>query len=192
MIYLLIFGAVLLTNLLPAFAPPTWALLVFFRLHYSINSWSLLALGVCGAVLGRYFLARGFSLIGPRLSKKTQGNLRSAATLLETKRSASFITLALFALSPISTAQLFEAAGLARTKLKPLLLAFALGRSISYAGYVFGAGALKSISIGKTLLAGITSPWALFIQFVLLLGFIPLTKINWHRFLGNHETTKNP
>lgn len=181
--YLIIFAAVMATNLIPAFAPPTWALLVYFRLHTSAASWGLLALGLGAAVLGRYLLAKSFAAIGPRLSARTQDNLHSAAALLEQKRSVSVMTLALFALTPISSAQLFEAAGLSGAKLKPLLLAFTAGRGISYAGYVFGTGALKHVEFTKTILQGITSPWAIGVQLLLLVGFVPLTRINWRRFL---------
>ena len=188
LIYLLIFGAVLVTNLLPAFAPPTWALLVYFRFHTSANSWSLLALGLGAAVLGRYLLAKSFAALGPRLSQRTQDNLHSAAALVEQRLSVGVMTLALFALTPISSAQLFEAAGLARAKLRPLLLAFTIGRGISYAGYIFGTGALKNVGITKTILEGVTSPWAIGVQILLIGSLVPLSRINWHRFLKKEQS----
>ena len=189
--YLLVFGAVLVTNLLPAFAPPTWALLVYFRLHLSVNPWPLLILGLGAAVLGRFLLARSFQALGPRLSQRTQDNLHSAALLLEKKRSVGVATLALFALAPVSSAQLFEAAGLTGAKLKPLLLAFTVGRGISYAGYVFGAGALKNVAFWKIILQGISSPWAIAVQLLVIVGFVPLTRINWHRFLDKKSQPKH-
>lgn len=180
---LAIFAAVFVTNLLPAFAPPTWALLVFFKLQTTVNPLGLVIIGVLGAVLGRYFLARASSKLGPRLRESTRENLRAAAQLLESRRSVNYLTLILFALSPVSSAQLFEAAGLTGTNLQPLLMAFVIGRSISYSGYVFGATALKHTSFAKILVAGFTSPWAIAIQVLLLIGFIPLTRINWGKFL---------
>jgi len=181
---LFIFAAVFITNLLPAFAPPTWALLVFFKLQTPVNPLALVIIGVLGAVLGRYFLARASSKLGPRLRESTRENLRAAAQLIESKKSINYLTLILFALSPVSSAQLFEAAGLTGTNLQPLLMAFVIGRSISYSGYVYGATALKHTSLAKILAAGFTSPWAIAIQVLLLLAFIPLTRINWKRFLG--------
>ena len=181
---LAIFAAVFVTNLLPAFAPPTWALLVFFKLQTTVNPLGLVIIGVLGAVLGRYFLARASSKLGPRLRESTRENLRSAAQLIESKKSINYLTLILFALSPVSSAQLFEAAGLTGINLQPLLMAFVIGRSISYSGYVYGATALKHTSLAKILAAGFTSPWAIAIQVLLLLAFIPLTRINWKRFLG--------
>jgi hypothetical protein len=121
--------------------------------------------------------------LGPRLKEKTRENLRAAAQLIESKRSVTYLTLILFALSPVSSAQLFEAAGLTGTNLQPLLMAFVIGRSISYSGYVFGASALKHTSFAKILMAGFTSPWAIAIQVLLLVGFIPLTRINWKQYL---------
>ena len=49
MSYLAAFGTVLGVNLLPAFAPPTWAVLVFFRLQSGLNP---VALVLEGAVVG--------------------------------------------------------------------------------------------------------------------------------------------
>ena len=46
--YLAAFGTVLGVNLLPAFAPPTWAVLVFFRLQSGLNP-VVLVLGECGS-----------------------------------------------------------------------------------------------------------------------------------------------
>lgn len=187
MIYLAIFGAVLVTNVIPAFAPPTWAVLVLFRIHTSANPWPSLILGVVGAVLGRYFLAKAFTKIGPRLKPAFQENLQAASTLLQKRKSLNIITLLLFAFAPVSSAQLFEAAGLTRIKMRPLLVAFAIGRTISYAGYVFGVSALKNAGVGKTLIREITSPWALVLQVVLLISFVPLTRVNWKKFLHPQE-----
>ena len=96
--------------------------------------------------------------------------------------------LYIFALTPISSAQLFEAAGLARAKLRPLLLAFTIGRGISYAGYTFGTGALKNVGITKTILEGVTSPWAIGVQILLIGSLVPLSRINWHRFLKKEQS----
>jgi H+/Cl- antiporter ClcA len=45
-------------NLLPAFGPPTWAVLVFTRLHWHLNPVALVLLGALAAMAGRYLLAR--------------------------------------------------------------------------------------------------------------------------------------
>ena len=88
--------------------------------------------------------------------------------------------LALFFLSPISSAQLFEGAGIIKSvRLKPLLAAFAAGRLISYSIYVSGAHILKESSLGDLMVREMTSPKAIAIQTVLILGLIAMGNIKW-------------
>jgi hypothetical protein len=92
-----------------------------------------------------------------------------------------FGLLALFFISPLSSAQLFEAAGIIkRIALKPLLIAFAGGRLISYSFYVSGASALKESSLGKLITREMTSPWAIAIQVVFILALIALGNVKWN------------
>ena len=52
---LIVFGL----NLLPAFGPPTWAVLVLCKLNWHLDPWILVAIGVVTAGAGRYLLAVG-------------------------------------------------------------------------------------------------------------------------------------
>ena len=89
--------------------------------------------------------------------------------------------LALFFLSPISSAQLFEAAGIIkRIALRPLLFAFAGGRLISYSIYVSGATVLKETSLGQIIRDELTSPYAIALQVLLILGLIALGNVKWN------------
>ena len=49
----LAFATVFLCNLMPAFAPPSWAVLVFFTLRYQLDAPGLIALGVAAAASGQ-------------------------------------------------------------------------------------------------------------------------------------------
>ena len=55
--YLAIVGIVFVINVVPAFAPPTWAVLVLLRLETGVPSWSIVVLGAVSAALGRLTLA---------------------------------------------------------------------------------------------------------------------------------------
>lgn len=59
MLYLLaLFGAVVLLNIMPAFAPPTWMLLSFFGLRFpDANPWIVALLAASAATCGRCMLA---------------------------------------------------------------------------------------------------------------------------------------
>ena len=63
--YLILFFAVLGVNLLPAFGPPTWSVLVFFRLNSTMPTWAMVLVGAVAAATGRYLLAKAFWLLRP-------------------------------------------------------------------------------------------------------------------------------
>ena len=67
MAYLAVFAIVFGVNLLPAFGPPTWAILVFTRLHWHLNPVALVVIGAVAAASGRYLLARGARRFSGRL-----------------------------------------------------------------------------------------------------------------------------
>ena len=185
----LVAAAVFAVNLLPAFGPPTWAVLVLFSLHTDLPTAVLVLVGALSAASGRLLLARGTRLVGGRLSEKSQANARAASELLTQRRGRSLAALALFALSPVPSAQLFEAAGLMKVRLVPLTAAFFAGRLVSYSLYVGGASALSETDTGQVLLSSLTSPWALALEIVMLGVLVLLTRIDWARLLrsrGEH------
>ncbi|MBV9943105.1 MAG: hypothetical protein JO262_13335 [Solirubrobacterales bacterium] len=72
-------------------------------------------------------------------------------------------SLAVFVFSPLPSAQMFMAAGLADIPLLPLAGAFLIGRSISYTIYVTAATAAEE-TVHRLLRQGLTSPSAIAIQ----------------------------
>ena len=120
----------------------------------------LILTAAVAAALGRFLLALAFRLLGGRLPAKYRRNLKAARAALEKNKRNAIIALGLFALSPVPSAQLFEAAGLAGVRLLPFTLAFFLGRTVSYWIYVFTAAGLRATSLGDTFREAITSPWA--------------------------------
>ena len=66
-------------NLLPAFGPPTWAVLVFFRLTYDVPAVPLILLGAVAAALGRLTLAAVTRHFRGRLPESKRANLKHAA-----------------------------------------------------------------------------------------------------------------
>lgn len=188
---LTLFAIVFGVNLLPAFGPPTWAILVLYVLNTDIHPGLLIPVAATAAASGRLLLALGFRLLGNRLPKKYRDNLAAARAALEKNRRNTFLALGLFALSPVPSAQLFEAAGLAGVRLLPFTIAFFLGRTISYSIYVFTAAGLKATSLSDTFREAITSPWGIALQVLMLIGLFLLAKVNWAKLLSGKSSPES-
>lgn len=182
--YLVLALVVILINALPAFAPPTWTVLVFFAIQYSSNEIALVLIGVMSAVVGRAILAWYFRKFADLVPTGFSKNMIEAGRYIEKSNSTKYSLLALFFISPLSSAQLFEAAGLMKAvALKPLLAAFALGRLISYSGYVTGAHVLGDTSFGELIISHLKSPWAIAAQIAMIAALVALGMVDWKKVL---------
>ena len=170
-------------NIAPAFAPPTWSVLVLFSLNSDLSPVLIVVVGAISAGLGRYLLAKCTGLLRNRIKGRALINLHSAQKVLEEKSSRKIILLLLFVISPLPSAQLFEAAGLVGTKLIPLTVAFFSGRLVTYSFYVASATELKSRGISELITKELTSVWAIIFQIAMITLLVLLTRINWGRFL---------
>lgn len=179
---------VLLFNLAPAFAPPTWTVLVFFSLNSQIPPWLIVIVGAVCAGIGRYNLARLTGLLRFKVKGKALQNLDSARIVLEEKSARKLVLLALFVVSPLPSAQLFEAAGLIGTRLIPLTLAFFSGRLVTYSFYVAGATQLKARGIGDLITEQFSSIWAIVFQLMMISAVFLLTRIDWSHLLNRKGT----
>lgn len=181
---LTLFAIVFGVNLLPAFGPPTWAVLVLYVLNSDVHPALLIPVAALAAASGRLLLALAFRLLGNRLPKRYRSNLAAAKAALEKNKRNAILALGLFALSPLPSAQLFEAAGLAGVRLLPFTLAFFLGRAVSYSIYVFTAAGLRATSLGDTFKEAVTSPWGIALQVAMLIGLYLLARLPWAKWLG--------
>lgn len=162
-------GVVLLVNLLPAFGPPTWAVLVFFSIDYDLPAVPLVLGGALAAASGRYLLASGTRRLRPRFSPARLRRLDRAEAALGANRRRTAAGLGLFALSPVPSGQLFVAAGLMTVPLLPLTAAFFAGRLISYSIYVSAAN-LAEQSLGDVVVDALTSPLGMVLQLAMLVA----------------------
>jgi hypothetical protein len=69
-------------------------------------------------------------------------------------------------------------------KLPRLLIAFAIGRTISYTTYVAGAEKFAETDLGSEITSNLTSPWFIVIQLVLLGLVIALGRVDWDKKLS--------
>jgi hypothetical protein len=181
LIYLV--ALVFIFNCAPAFAPPTWSVLVLFSLNTDLSPALIVAAGAVSAGCGRYCLARMTGLLRNRIKGKSLKNLENAQKVFEERSSRKILVLMLFIISPLPSAQLFEAAGLIGAKLLPLTMAFFSGRLVTYSFYVAGASELKAHGIGELITKELTSVWAIIFQVIMIAGIVLITRINWSRFL---------
>jgi uncharacterized membrane protein YdjX (TVP38/TMEM64 family) len=166
-------------NLLPALGPPTWAVLVFFRFRYpEVPAPALIVAGAVAATSGRLLLALAFRGFGGKLPAKRQESLQVLGHAIGESRTGLLASFALFAVAPLPSAQLFEAAGLARIRLRPLLVAFFLGRLVSYSIYVGGASAAHQ-SLTRLFSKGLFSPQAIATELIGVALLIAVVLVDW-------------
>ena len=166
-------------NLLPALGPPTWAVLVFFRFRYpEVPAPALIVAGAVAAALGRLLLALVFRGFGTKLPAKRKESLQVLGHAIGESRTGLLASFALFAVAPLPSAQLFEAAGLARIRLGHLLAAFLLGRLVSYSIYLGGASAAHQ-SISRLFSKGLFSPQAITTELVGVALLFAIVLIDW-------------
>lgn len=185
--YLLVVGVVFAVNLLPAFGPPTWAVLVFFRFQLTLPAVPLIALGAVAAAAGRFVLASASRRARGRLSARRLENLDAAQKMLAGGRTRSLAGLALFAVSPLPSAQLFVAAGLMTVRLVPLTAAFFAGRLVSYSLYVAAASAARH-SLQTIFARSLTSPISIALQIAMLGLLVALVRVDWLKILARRHT----
>ncbi len=162
-------GVVFAVNLLPAFGPPTWAVLVFFSLDFDLPAVPLVLGGALAAASGRYLLATGARRLRSRLSPARLAHLGRAEAALDADRRRTAAGLGLFALSPVPSGQLFVGAGLMTVPLLPLTAAFFAGRLVSYSIYV-GLATVAEKNLGDLALDALTSPLGMALQVLMLVA----------------------
>lgn len=181
--YFVAFACIFAINLLPAFGPPTWAVLVFFKLNMDLAAVPLVLGGAPAAAGGRLVLAFGSRRLRGRFSARKLESLAAAQQALAGNQRRAAGGLALFAVSPLPSAQLFVAAGLMTVPLLPLTAAFFAGRLVSYSLYV-GGSSLAEDSLGSVLTDALSSPTGIVLQVAMLAGVVALVRIDWARLLG--------
>jgi uncharacterized membrane protein YdjX (TVP38/TMEM64 family) len=181
--YLVLVGVVLAVNLLPAFGPPTWAVLVWFTVSFDLHPVPLVVLGALAAATGRLVLALGARGYRKRCSETRLENLTAVATRLSGSRRKTATALGLFFLSPLPSGQLFVAVGLLSLRLAPIMLAFLAGRLVSYTIYV-SAGTLARASLGDVVGETLRSPLGLALNLAMVLLVVVLLHLDW-RHVGS-------
>jgi membrane protein YqaA with SNARE-associated domain len=183
--YVLVTLVVFAINLLPAFGPPTWAVLVFVRLNWHLNPVLVVLLGCGAAVAGRYLLATGARRFQHVLPHRYVDNLSGARSLIARKKIGVIALMGVFLISPLPSAQLFVAAGLLELPIRTVSVAFFAGRLVTYSLYI-GAATLATKQFGAVVGNIFGSPWSIALQLVLVALVCALPLVDWRR-LAHHS-----
>lgn len=174
---------VFVCNLAPILAPPTWTVIVFFLITEDLNPIAAVLLAAISAGSARYLLALGTRTLRNYIPEKARKNLYDAGVVFDEKQSRRYGLIALFILSPLPSAQLFEAAGLMHMNLKRLTLAFFSGRIITYSFYAAGASTLKTTDFGKVITEALRSPYAIALEVFSIVLIWIIARVDWKRFI---------
>jgi membrane protein YqaA with SNARE-associated domain len=170
--YLLLALIVFAINLLPAFGPPTWTVVVYTHLRWSLNAVAVVVIAALCAAAGRYLLAHGSRLVSEQVSQSYRDGLASIEQRLVGSGKGTIALTVLFVLSPLPSAQLFVAAGLLKMRLARLTGLFLVGRLVTYSLYLAGSISVDA-ALGGVLTKVWGAPWAIALQ-LFFLGLIAL------------------
>ena len=87
--YLILFAVVLAVNLMPAYGPPTWSIIVLFGFNTHLPVVGTVAVGALAAATGRFLLACSFRLLGDRIPARMRRNLAAARKAFQRRKQGS-------------------------------------------------------------------------------------------------------
>jgi membrane protein YqaA with SNARE-associated domain len=189
MTWLVVWAIAVALNVVPAFMPPTWVMLAYFHFYHDLPVFPLAVVGALGASTGRAILALGSRTFGDRfLPTRWRANIVGLVETLRSQPTLAVSSLALFALGPVPSNQLFIAAGLARAPLLPLLVVFGIARCISYVLWVSAAN-LADQSLREVLGSRVGGWGVIAIQLVGFAIIVMAMQIDWRRVLKKWRST---
>jgi len=173
---------VLVINIVPALAPPTWAVLSFFYITRSQDIWVLVFIGVSASTIGRFILAKLSGFLATKFaSPKKMAELNLIEKQLSKKGWEKFIFTVIYALSPLPSNALFIAFGATKTRLREILAGFVIGRTLSYLFLVFTTE--KVFSSFQSTMAGNMSLLTIVVEVIGVIAIIVFFKFDWNSMI---------
>jgi membrane protein YqaA with SNARE-associated domain len=184
--YVIAFLVALAVDCIPIFAPPAWPILVFLVVHYHLNPWIVLIVGVTGTTIGRFVLSTYIPWVSCRiLDHREDDNLKFLGQKLSEAWTKSFLFVLLYSLTPLSTTALFTAAGIAKVRRLYILPPFFIGKMISY-GVLIWLGDYAA-SNGDGIFSGVFSVKGVLSAVVGVLILAALLFVDWKELLLNKQ-----
>lgn len=134
----ILFAVVLLINVMPAFAPPTWMAMSWIGFNVPEGNPFIFAfVAASAATLGRLILATfARTLVRGRLMRDSdRENIDVVRAWLEKHRTVTVSVFFVYSFSPFPSNYLFIAYGLSGLPLAAIGAAFFVGRTVSYAAW---------------------------------------------------------
>jgi membrane protein DedA with SNARE-associated domain len=186
--YLLVFIGTILVDLVPVIGPPAWTVMVFLQVHYDLNIWIVLIVGVIGSTIGRYCLSVYIPKITDKILKQEKNeDLEFLGEKLSQKRWRSWLFVFVYTLVPLPSTPIFTAAGIARVKPVAIIPAFFAGKFISDALMVI-SGKVIVTSI-KDMKNGMLSWQSILFTAIGILLICGLLFIDWKTLLTEKKLT---
>jgi len=185
--FLVLFLVVLLLNIIPAFAPPTWMVFSFlgFRLPTHMD-WSFALVGAVAAAMGRSLLGKLSRIIirNRWLSDAAKQSINSLKPELEKRPNLTFGLFLFYAFTPLPSNFLFIAYGLTTMPLIRLTAPFLIGRFVSYSFWTMSSTAVsRKLELEDTDAMAYFSVYFVLTQLALLALVYAFTRVDWNLLL---------
>lgn len=170
-------------NIVPALAPPTWAILSFFYISNPQNIFLLVAIGVTASTAGRFALAKASGFVTEKFADRNKKNeFKAIEKKLEGKTTQKFIFTLIYSLSPLPSNALFIAFGATKTRMREVLTAFLIGRTISYLFLIFTTQ--KVFSSLEVTMQGNASLWTIMIEVIGVIAVLAFFFVDWNKIIS--------
>lgn len=187
--WLLVWALCVVLNVVPAFMPPTWALLAYFHISHGLDILPLAIVGAVGSAIGRTLLALLSQRAGDRfLPRRWRSNIAALADVLRERPGLSISTLLLYTLGPLPSNQLFIAAGISGAPLGPLAAVFAVTRCVSYIIWMTAASTAAA-TLQEALAPRLGATGALIGQALGLLALVLIMQVDWARWARRSQAS---
>lgn len=124
---------VFIINVIPAFMPPTWAVLAIAKVNDpSLDLFMITLVGAVSSTAGRAALAFCSSFFRSFFTREIGRRADEIHRFFEKRGNELFIGTFIYSLSPFPSNLVFIAKGLTQTDWKPVFSGFFIGRLISY------------------------------------------------------------
>ncbi len=170
-------------NVVPAFMPPTWAMLAVFHASTDVPLLVLTVGGAFFSAVGRVVLAVGAQLLRGVLPESDVQNATALGEFVNRHRAWRFAIVFLYCLGPFPSNPIFIAAGIGRIPLLPVTAAFFLSRVIADTFWVWTASAVSRNASGL-FVDSFTSSGSIALQGAALCAVVLFLRLPWARWFG--------
>ena len=188
---LILFLAVFLLNVIPAFAPPTWMVFSFLGFRFPSDiEWSFALTGAIAAATGRSVLGKMSRTIVRKhwLSEAARDNVDSLKVELEKRPTLTFGLFLFYAFTPLPSNFLFIAYGLTAMPLIRLTAPFLIGRFVSYSFWTLSSTAVsRKLELEDTDAMAYFSIYFALTQLALVALVYAFTRVDWNLLLRERK-----